>query len=318
MKVVNKTAQQIIEYLLLVAVVVVAILSFIGPFGPFRGAVMGSFKQSLNQINAETAKICTDENCFVTMTCPDPVYCMQVRLSFDVEGCVSCSACDPCCGNGTCDNRPDIPYVEDKTNCPTDCPPECGDPTFNCDLPANCAGCAACQPCCGDGSCSGGETHLSCPGDCGTPACGEPGFNCAGQCGICPACSPCCGDGTCNEDPLSCAADCPVVCGHPSFDCTAPGACLSCVACQPCCGDMVCTTSQESFCGGGGTVACPADCTAVCPNFVCDSCAGENSSNCSWDCGSLCGDGTCNYPATEDCDACYADCGWCTWDVGAC
>ena len=191
MRLVNKRAQQIIEYLLLVAVVVVAILSFIGPFGPFRGAVMGSFKQSLNQINAETAEICTADNCFVSLTCPDPVYCWQARLAFDVEACTNCPACSPCCGNGSCENVNLPPlYEEDKDTCPTDCPPECGDPAFNCALPANCASCSTCQPCCGDGACSGGETYLSCPTDCSNPVCGEPGFDCTGQCGSCAACSP--------------------------------------------------------------------------------------------------------------------------------
>src|SRR5690606_1616624 len=46
-------------------------------------------------------------------------------------------------------------------------------------------------PTCGDGTCNGGETCMTCSGDCG-------------------ACGPTCGDGTCdpNEDCGSCASDC--------------------------------------------------------------------------------------------------------------
>jgi hypothetical protein len=75
-------------------------------------------------------------------------------------------------------------------------------------------------PVCGDGTCDGTETCLSCPADCGScpavPVCGdgtcdgtETCLSCPADCGSCPA-VPVCGDGTCDstETCLSCPADC--------------------------------------------------------------------------------------------------------------
>ncbi len=69
---------------------------------------------------------------------------------------------------------------------------------------------------CGDGSCGGTETCLSCSGDCGLcpEVCGngtcaglETCSSCARDCGVCPAV---CGDGTCatTESCASCSGDC--------------------------------------------------------------------------------------------------------------
>ena len=44
-------AQQIMEYLLVFVVVVVVLLAFIGPAGPFRGAVNRVIFMALNQIH---------------------------------------------------------------------------------------------------------------------------------------------------------------------------------------------------------------------------------------------------------------------------
>lgn len=51
-------AQQIIEYLLLFAVVVVVLLAFIGPTGPFRGAVNRVICRVLEQIDPADSRTC--------------------------------------------------------------------------------------------------------------------------------------------------------------------------------------------------------------------------------------------------------------------
>ncbi|MBN1429386.1 MAG: hypothetical protein JXB07_13520 [Anaerolineae bacterium] len=73
---------------------------------------------------------------------------------------------------------------------------------------------------CGDGTCNGSETFVTCPADCGLvvlPVCGdgvcngvETMLSCPADCGI--ATLPVCGDGVCNssETFLSCPADCKI------------------------------------------------------------------------------------------------------------
>ena len=57
----RREAQQIIEYLLLFVAVVVVLIVFIGPFGPFRGAVNRVIDISLNQVERETEALNIEE-----------------------------------------------------------------------------------------------------------------------------------------------------------------------------------------------------------------------------------------------------------------
>lgn len=50
----KKKAQQIVEYLLLFAVVVIVLLAFIGPTGPLRSAVNRVICTALEQIDPDT------------------------------------------------------------------------------------------------------------------------------------------------------------------------------------------------------------------------------------------------------------------------
>jgi len=152
---------------------------------------------------------------------------------------------------------------------------------------------------CGDGSCTGTESCLTCESDCG--ACqvlwcgdgscnnGESQSSCAADCGS----SNVCGDGTCtgSEDCSSCAPDC--------------GACFS----GPTCGDGSCNGSIGESCDN-----CSSDCGS-CTSCGDGSCNGsESCSNCSTDCGAClsCGDGFCN--GSETCSSCAIDCGACGGD----
>jgi len=53
----NQQAQQIIEYLLLFAAVVVIVLYFTSPLGPFRDSVNRVLDQSLNEISFQSEKL---------------------------------------------------------------------------------------------------------------------------------------------------------------------------------------------------------------------------------------------------------------------
>lgn len=130
-------------------------------------------------------------------------------------------------------------------------------------------------PVCGNAYCELGEEAETCPQDCGY--CGDDycapqeGEDCLEDCGYC-------GDGVCfwDENPLSCAQDCPGFCGD--------GVCL----------------------GAESLDDCPVDC-AVCGDGVCSPYEG-----CTQDCGE-CGDGFCapNEPGwcTADCGEPCASCG---------
>ena len=52
-KIFNPQAQQLIEYLLLFAVMIIAIMAFIGPVGPMRGGVQQTIDKALNQLPIE-------------------------------------------------------------------------------------------------------------------------------------------------------------------------------------------------------------------------------------------------------------------------
>jgi hypothetical protein len=96
----------------------------------------------------------------------------------------------------------------------------------------------------------------------------EAGFWCFDQPSIC---APFCGDGLCiGEDPGSCPADCPSLCGNDSCEAwedpaSCPDDCF--------CGDGLCKGSEDFS-------SCPADCT--CGDGVCSGV--ENSSSCPGDC----------------------------------
>jgi uncharacterized repeat protein (TIGR01451 family) len=161
-------------------------------------------------------------------------------------------------------------------------------------------------PICGDATCNGAESCVTCSEDCGVcppdvPVCGdatcngdETCSNCETDCGICPP-EPICGDTECNgsESCITCSEDCgicppPAVCGN--------AACESgetCTHCEEDCG--ICETSPvcgDNLCNGFEDCStCEADCGVCVPE------------------GSTCGDNTCDED--EDCDSCEADCGEC-------
>lgn len=97
------------------------------------------------------------------------------------------------------------------------------------------------DPVCGDGTCSGDESHATCAADCPDtgPFCGDGTCNnnettatCAADC---PAAGPFCGDGTCNgsETTTTCPADCAqTACTSAPDSCTGETVCVagSCVA----------------------------------------------------------------------------------------
>ena len=53
----NRQAQQFIEHLLLFTVVLIGILVFVGPLGPFRSAVNRVIDKSLNEISVQNDKL---------------------------------------------------------------------------------------------------------------------------------------------------------------------------------------------------------------------------------------------------------------------
>jgi hypothetical protein len=174
-----------------------------------------------------------------------------------------CPSDDPYCGDGKCQ----LSAGENTQTCPQDCPAICGDGacTGN-ETHASCRN--DCPVDCGDGSCDGGETYQSCPSDCPAP--------------------PVCGDGTCQngESTANCPFDCPpaAICGN-------------------------------GFCEAGETAnTCPQDCyVAYCGNGVCDF--GESEVNCFADCNDHCA------PGQVDCfadDLCWSSGVSCTGTLFTC
>ena len=169
------------------------------------------------------------------------------------ETCASCAAdctgAGATCGNGTCEAGDG----EDCLTCPADCNGKqsgkrngrycCG---FGGENPVACdpGQCGACSTgssvtCCGDGTCGGAESSLTCVRDCGAPAvCGDGTCNssesqcsCAADCGAPPASEALCSDGSDN--------DCDGQTDCDDSDCGATPAC----SCQPV--GSSCTTGAE-------------------------------------------------------------------------
>ena len=229
----------------------------------------------------------------------------------DCSSTIPCAAGLECSASGVCeivlpaDARVDAPAVPDAGDLDASIdagPARCGD--NECTGDETCVGCPAdCGDCpfsCGDGACSEerGETCALCPLDCG---------DCPGACGD-TRCAP---DESCETCPADCGA-CPGGCGDGA--CGDTESCASCPSdCGPCpgrCGDM--------SCGAGESCAsCPSDCGPCpgrCGDLLCD--ATENCMGCPSDCGPCggrCGDMLCD--STESCASCPLDCGTCP---GAC
>lgn len=229
------------------------------------------------------------------------------------ETATSCAAdCDRDCGDltfeGCCDGTKAL-YCDNGQFRVVDCGPDlvCGwvtngayyfctegpataDPSG--ELPMSCEAFSYQQ--CGDGDCTGSETSVTCPGDCGgtVEKCGNGTCDAGETTASCPADCPAtqkCGNGTCDADETtdSCPADCP--------------------AAQKC-GNGTCDTDET-------TESCPADCPAAqkCGNGTCD--ADETTISCPADCKVVvndCGDEVC--AKGEDCDSCPQDCGACQGD----
>lgn len=208
--------------------------------------------------NDETKYNCA-KDCGLPSFCGDGV-CNRDESKYN---CAEDCGMPPFCGDGFCNGE------ETKYSCSIDCgAPKCADPIGNegdrtctdrqrlvcedgfwefeqsveCCTNSDCGLGFACTrnictptTICGDGVCSGSESHCSCPVDCdGTPpSCADP-RSC--ECDTEPPTPPrYCGDGLCsaNEDCASCEVDC--------------GSCSYC-------GDGVCTIGREN------TDNCPEDC----------------------------------------------------------
>ena len=154
------------------------------------------------------------------------------------------------------------------------------DPTMSDDMPPETgegssdeSGAEPSDALCGDGACTGGETCLTCPEDCGQTC--PPG-----TCGD----NICDGDNTCETCPEDCGVCGVASCGN--------GACDNGETCNTCALD----------CG-----ACPE---ATCGDGICA--VGEDCQGCAVDCGAcplVCGDGVC--AEGEACETCVEDCGEC-------
>ncbi len=169
--------------------------------------------------------------------------------------CTPSTDLDCTCGNNVCDGN-----GEDCKTCPADCPSGTGGTCSAC-FKGKCDGscnpakegpdCADCAPgwCCGDGTCSAGESG-SCPVDCPAAVCG---------------------DGVCNGDETKCT--CPGDCGEPPG--TEAGLCKNGVD-DDCdgktdCDDPDCSADPVCTCLAKG-VACTADsqcCSNKCRGGVC-------------------------------------------------
>lgn len=331
-KLLNNIAQQVIEYLLLCAVVIAGIVYFVGSSGPFRPAVEQSISLSAENPFRQGAD-----------SLPTPIP----------------TSLGDCNNDGDCD-----PPLENTANCPIDCPPETcrngkidpGETCHNCpDDVGECCGTGGPSPTCDDGT-SGpdyGENCFNCKSDCGS-CCGPASYSskCDNgkddtedyneKCNNCPEdCGACCGD---PSDPLRPNITCQPQFGENCYTC--PGDCgvTGAPAGNECCGDGVCNYGETCVwagavrgcsadcggdCCGNGTCedeygetceTCPLDCGGCgCGDKVCTASAGENCSICPQDCGACCGNGSCDDGQggrpdyNEDCAACWKDCGWCTW-----
>ncbi len=213
-----------------------------------------------------------------------------------------------CNFNGICEPRDG----ENVVNCFSDCggggsppllpppppPPSCGDSSCNGDetcvtCPSDCG---ICPLFCGDSNCNGDETCVTCPFDCGTcpPTCGDNKCNGDETCVTCPfdcgTCPPTCGDNKCNGDEtcVTCPSDCgicPLFCGD--SNCNGDETCVTCPfdcgTCPPTCGDNKCNGDETC-------VTCPSDCgtcplppALYCGNNICDN--NETCETCPSDCG---------------------------------
>lgn len=167
-----------------------------------------------------------------------------------LSGCPGDDTPDPYCGDGLCQ----LGEGENATTCPEDCHAVCGDGacTGN-ETHGSCAN--DCPVSCGDGSCDGSETYQTCPGDCPAP--------------------PVCGDGVCNgaENSSSCPGDCPAnACtGNFPVDChDGTGCWTSGTNCSSnvfsCGGARRCaSTADWAYCCGGAFLECPAAAPYFCP-----------------------------------------------------
>jgi len=157
----NKKAQQVMEYLVMAAVVVSTLVVFTRPSGVFRGAVNRILWMSTDQVNFAVNSLCIGPGC--GSTCGDGVCSVaDGEICFDPAdpgpgACqLDCGLC-PMCPDGTCD------FGETCATCPIDCGP----------CPAG--------PCNYDSHCDAGENYLTCP-DCAMPDCGNGMPNPGEQC----------------------------------------------------------------------------------------------------------------------------------------
>jgi len=157
----DRKAQQVMEYVVMAAVVVSTLVVFTRPSGVFRGAVNRILWMSTDQVNFAVNSLCIGPGC--GSTCGDGVCSVaDGEICFDPAdpgpgACqLDCGLC-PMCPDGTCD------FGETCATCPIDCGP----------CPAG--------PCNYDSHCDAGENYLTCP-DCAMPDCGNGMPNPGEQC----------------------------------------------------------------------------------------------------------------------------------------
>lgn len=181
-------------------------------------------------------------------------------------------------------------------------------------------------PECGDGTCNGDETTMSCYADCPVTAmCGDGicnGIETTANClGDCPAGAAVCGDGLCQkpEGPVACPADCdPFVVGI-----------LACVQAKCPVATASCTSNQVCYAVLGEAAKClstcagRADCLDWCKSSVAKTALAVPVVDCGFDAcmgagpAAICGDGACVVPESKA--SCPADClGPPTCGDGAC
>ena len=88
----NKAGQNIIEYILIFAVVLIVVISVLSPWGFFKQQVGNSLEMSMEGIECMAVSVCYD---------PDP------------------HPCAPVCGDGCCQQK-----ERDQMDCPKDCDPK--------------------------------------------------------------------------------------------------------------------------------------------------------------------------------------------------
>jgi len=155
---------------------------------------------------------------------------------------------DPYCGDFQCQ----LGDGENATTCPQDCQPVCGDGA--CTGNESHGSCARdCPVECGDGSCDGGETYQNCSADCPPP--------------------PVCGDGFCDsgETGQNCPSDCAVCTGNFPVDCHDGTGCwtsnTNCNSNVFFCGTprRCANTNDTAFCCGNVFTECPGFAPFFCP-----------------------------------------------------